>query len=131
MSKWIKIIFWFGVFQRLFNITKSFKWWIYIYFYYIYIIRNFSMFFHIYKFTITKIIINLVFGQILMFSFEIIFVENSSALKGNLYILILIIGFLVGCFIRFLSYIYDKLYYLYYYLLLDLSMELLFLICVL
>ena len=59
---------------------------------------------------LTKVIVSLVFGQIVMFSFEIIFVGNSSALKENLYILILIIGFLVGCVIGILCYIYDKLY---------------------
>ena len=59
---------------------------------------------------LTKVIISLVFGQIIMFTIEILFVGNSSALKGYLYILILIIGLLVGGVIGFLSCIYDKFY---------------------
>ena len=59
---------------------------------------------------LTKVIISLVFGQIIMFTIEILFVGNSSALKGYLYILILIIGLLVGGVIGFLSCLYDKFY---------------------
>lgn len=59
---------------------------------------------------ITKIIICLIFGQIIIFCFEIIFIGNSTALKGYLYILIIIIGIIISCPLIYFSFINDKLY---------------------
>lgn len=65
-----------------------------------------------FKFIIlTKIIICLIFGQIIIFCFEIIFVGNSSALKGKLYILIIFIGILISCPLGYYSLTNDKFYF--------------------
>lgn len=60
---------------------------------------------------LTKIIISNIFGQIIIFSFEILFVGNSSALKGKLYILIIILGIIISCPLAYYSRVSDKLYF--------------------
>lgn len=45
---------------------------------------------------VTKVIISLITGEIIVFLFEITFIGNSSFLKGNIYILFIILGMLVG-----------------------------------
>ena len=59
---------------------------------------------------LTKIIISLIFAQIIMFCFEIIVVGNSTAFKGNLYILIIIIGTILGGLLGYFCIKKDKLY---------------------
>ena len=58
----------------------------------------------------TKIIICLIFGQIISFCFEIMIIGNSTALKGNIYILIIIIGLIISCPLIYYSLKHDKLY---------------------
>lgn len=69
----------------------------------IFIILGIYLCFFSFKFeTLNKIVICLVFGEIIMFSFEIILIGNSTALKGNIDILIFICGVLLGTILGFL-----------------------------
>jgi len=61
-------------------------------------------------FNVTKIIISLIFGQIILFSIDIAFIENSTSLKDKLSILIIIIGLLIGFAFSYFSLKYDRLY---------------------
>ena len=62
--------------------------------------------------TITKIIISIVFGQLIMFNIALICIGNSTALKDNFFILIICLGFVIGApFIYFTRKI-EKLYHL-------------------
>ena len=67
-------------------------------------------FFSFQNLKVTKIIICLIFGQIKAFCFEILIIGNSTALKANIYILIIIIGFIISCPFIYFSLKYDKLY---------------------
>ena len=61
-------------------------------------------------FKVTKMIISLIFGQIIIFSIDIAFIGNSTALKDKLFILIIIIGLLIGFVFIYFSLKYDRLY---------------------
>ena len=60
--------------------------------------------------SVTKIIISLIAGEIIVFSFEIIVIGNSSLLKDYLYILFIILGIIIGGVFSFLSFTHQKLY---------------------
>ena len=61
-------------------------------------------------FKVTKMIICLIFGQIILFSIDIAFISNSTYLEDKLSILIIIIGFLIGFIFFHFSLKYDRLY---------------------
>ena len=61
-------------------------------------------------FKVTKMIICLIFGQIILFSIDIAFISNSTSLEDKLSILIIIIGFLIGFIFFYFSLKYDSLY---------------------
>lgn len=61
-------------------------------------------------FRTTKIIICLIFGQIILFSIDIAFIGNSTSLKDKLIIVIILIGILIGLVFYYICLYYERLY---------------------
>ena len=60
--------------------------------------------------SITKIIISLVFGQLIIFNINLIFIDNTTALKDYLFILIIFIGLIIAAPFIYFSRKVEKLY---------------------
>jgi len=67
-------------------------------------------FFSFRYFRTTKIIICLIFGQIILFSIDIAFIGNSTSLKDKLIIVIILIGILIGLVFYYICLYYERLY---------------------
>ena len=77
----------------------------------LFILLGFYLCFLSFKFLpLTKIVISLIFGQIIMFSIDLAFIGNSTALKDKLFILIIILGLLIGGVLGCFSLNNNKLY---------------------
>lgn len=61
---------------------------------------------------ITKIIISIIFGQLIIFNIDLMFIGNSTSLKEYYYILIILLGLVIGAPFIFLIRKSEKLYYI-------------------
>ena len=62
--------------------------------------------------SITKIIISIIFGQLIMFNIALIFVDNSTALKDYFCILIIFLGLVIGAPLIYFTRSIEKLYFI-------------------
>lgn len=62
--------------------------------------------------SITKILISVVFGQLIMFNIAMIFIDNNTKLKDYFYILILCLGLVISAPFIYFTRSYEKLYYI-------------------
>ena len=77
----------------------------------LFIIFGFYLSFFSFKFLpLTKIIVCSIFGQIIIFSFEILIIGNSTSLKEYICILMVFLGLLLGGVLTYFSFKNDRLY---------------------
>ena len=62
--------------------------------------------------SITKIIISVVFGELIIFNIALIFIGNNTELKDYFYILIIFLGLVISAPFIYFTRSYDKLYYI-------------------
>ena len=62
--------------------------------------------------SVTKIIISIIFGQLILFNIDLIFIGNNTALKEYLCILIICAGLILGVPFIYFTRTKDKLYYI-------------------